>query len=84
MVEVDVSIARPNSPAQILSANQDGCFLDEGQQNLKWLLLKLDSQAVLAQLSGFGIDFKRAEPMAFHLHILCNTIGLMTLADKPS
>src|ERR1700722_10715156 len=68
MVEVDVCIACPDGLAQILAANQEGCFLHEGQQNLKWLLLNPDSDAKFAQFSGFGVEVKRAEAVAFHLH----------------
>jgi hypothetical protein len=59
------SVSRPDLPSQRLTAHNLAGVFQQNLQNLKWLLLKLDPHALLAQFYGFDVCFEVPEADRF-------------------
>lgn len=71
MIEINERIGRPEPRAQLFSSDDFSGSLQEGNQQLKGLLLQLYSHSAALELAGLQIHCKRAKA-----HDACRGIGL--------
>src|SRR3954454_17790439 len=60
-LEINEGVFRPELPAEFVPGYHFAGALQQKDQRLERLFLKIDSRALTAQLAGAGIDFERAE-----------------------
>jgi hypothetical protein len=63
-VEIDKRVGGPKRPPQFLPRHDLARMFEQHRQDLKRLLVKLDSAAVPVQLTGTQIGFEDSEPKA--------------------
>src|SRR5215472_3209565 len=61
MIKINKRIFRPELGADLFACDQLSWLLQQHRQDLKWLVLQLDANAPLAQLTGIQIGLKWAE-----------------------
>ena len=60
-IEIDDNIGRPKTLLQLFARHDLAWTLDEGNQYLKGLLLKLDAHTFFAQLTGGAVNLEDPE-----------------------
>jgi hypothetical protein len=61
LVEIDEGVGRPQLAAEFFAADHFSSALEQHEKKLRGLLLKPDTQALLAQLAGSGVHLKDTE-----------------------
>src|SRR5262252_2169403 len=74
LLKIYESVGRPDLPSQRLTAHNFAGVFQQNLQDLKWLLLKLDPQALLAQFYGFDVCFEvpEADRIARRMSPICH------------
>jgi hypothetical protein len=61
MIEIDKGVGRPDSLLQLFPRNHRARIFQQNLQNLQGLLLKLDSDALLAWFPSAQVHFENTE-----------------------
>ena len=81
VLEIDESIISPNLLAQFIAADDMVGAFEQGHQDLERLLLDLDPDTMLPQLSGYAVNFEGAKSRVFlrlRMHDAQLSIGPIT------
>src|SRR5262249_2766919 len=74
LLKIYESVGMPDLSSQRLTAHNFPGVFQQNLQNLKWLLLKLDPQALLAQFYGFDVclEVPEADRIARRMSPICH------------
>jgi hypothetical protein len=64
VIEIHESVRGPNFSLELLASDDLAGMVEQHNENLQWLFLEADAEAVFAQFTGAKVQFKNPKPEA--------------------